>query len=180
MPRLPEVLNRDALPEDKRDLFEYLIKTRGSVRAPFSYIMHSPEAAARVAHTGTYVRFESSLPKVITELATLATARHFDCAYEWGAHAALARAAGVRPEAIDAIGTREVSGLPEEESLPVRYAWDLLQHHKVSDTLFDAAHAAYGDQGVMDLTVTVGYYALLACVLNAIEVVPAPEAARLP
>jgi 4-carboxymuconolactone decarboxylase len=181
MPRLPEVASRDALPEDKRHAYDYLAETRGSVRVPFSILLNSPEATARIAAVGTYVRFESTLPKPVTELATLAAAREFDCKHEWQAHARLAREAGVSEDAIQAIGHRKaLDGLSDEEALPIEYARQILQKHTLTEATFDAARQRYGDTGVLDLTATVGYYAMLACMINAVDIVPPPTAEPLP
>ena len=51
------------------------------------------------------------------------------------------------------------AGLSEEEALPVRVAQALLRDHQVSDDLFNAAHAKFGNAGVVELLGTVGYYA---------------------
>lgn len=60
-----------------------------------------------------------------------------------------------------------------DEALVVRFGRDLLQRHRVDDATFAAARARFGERGVVELVATFGYYALLACVLNAAEVEPA-------
>ncbi len=151
MPRLNEILDRNQLPEDKREVFDYLTKTRGSVRVPFSLVLNSPEVASRVSHLGTYIRFESCLPKSITELATLTVAREYDSGHEWAMHTGFAREASVSEAAIDAIGNGPgLDGLSEEEALPVRYARELLRDKAVSAPTFAAARQRFGDQGAID------------------------------
>ena len=180
MPRLPEITSKSDLPVDKQHILDYLAGTRGSVRVPFSIVLNSPEACSRIAHLGTYLRFESSLAKEVTELATLTAARQFDCEHEWVQHSRLAREAGVSEAAIDAIGhRRDLSALKDDEALPVRYARELLAGHAVSAEAFDAARKRFGDQGVIDLTATVGYYSMMACLLNALEIIP-PGGPHLP
>ena len=181
MPRLPEIKDRDALPESHRDLYDYLASTRGSVRMPFSIILNSPEACRRISHLGTYLRFESSISNAATELATLTVAREFDCRWEWAQHSLLARQAGVSDAALDAVGARrEVDELSREEALPVKYARELLHDHQASDGTFAAVVEMYGTQGAVDLTATIGYYAMMAQLLNALEVIPPAEAIQLP
>ena len=181
MPRLAEILNRDQLPSEQQDMFDYLTKTRGSVRVPFSLILNSPEACRRISHLGTYIRFESSLPNAVTEIATLTAARAFDCGHEWAQHSRFAREAGVSEQAIEAIANdRDPDALQPEEALPARYARELLKQRRVSHSTFAAARERYGDQGVVDLTATVGYYCLMACLLNALEVIPPADAPQLP
>jgi 4-carboxymuconolactone decarboxylase len=181
MPRLPEITDRDALPEEQRSVFDYLAKTRGAVRLPFSALLHSPDLTQRIAHVGTYVRFESTLPDRQRELAILTAARERDVAFEWAGHARLARELGISEATIDVIAYRRpLDGLSEDEALPIRYAREIINGHKVTDATWQAAHARFGDQGIIDLTAAIGYYAMLGCLLNAIELKPPPDAPQLP
>ena len=157
MPRLPELTNRDAIPEQARAAFDYLAETRGNVRLPFSVVLNAPEICQRVAHVGTYCRFESSLPGDVVELATLTAAREFDAAFEWAAHVPQAKQKGVSQEAIDAIGLkRPLDGLKEDEALPVRCAREILHDHRLQDSTFETAKRRYGERGVIELIALAG------------------------
>ncbi len=181
MPRLPEVLDRDALPEANRDVFDYLTKTRGAVRLPFSPLLHSPDITQRIAHVGTYVRFESVLPDHTRELAILTSARERDIAFEWAGHLRIARELGITEPTVNVIANRKpLDTLSEDEALPIRFARELLNERKVSDATWQAAHAKFGDRGVVDLAACVGYYAMIGCVLNSLEIKPASDAPQLP
>ncbi|GIX47885.1 MAG: carboxymuconolactone decarboxylase [Candidatus Tectimicrobiota bacterium] len=180
MTRLAPITAKAQLPAAQQPIFDAIVQSRGRIAGPFGVLLHSPELAGRVAHLGAYVRFDSALPPAVRELAILTTARELDCQYEWTAHVPLARQAGVRPEAIDAIGQRTApAGLTEEEALVVRFGQQLLRQHRVEEATFRAALARFGPQGTVDLTATVGYYGLVACVLNAFEVPLEPGVAPL-
>jgi 4-carboxymuconolactone decarboxylase len=181
VPRLSEITDRKSLPESAHEAFDSIAGSRGRVGGPFAMLMHSPELAARTAHVGTYVRFESVLPAPLRELATLAAARAMDCNYEWAAHSRLAREVGVGDRAIEVVARNEdPSDLELDEALVVRYARELLEAHRVSDETFEAVRERLGDQGLIDLTGTIGYYAMIACALNATQMEPAADAPRLP
>ncbi|HLF79538.1 MAG TPA: carboxymuconolactone decarboxylase family protein [Dehalococcoidia bacterium] len=181
MPRLPEVTDRNALPEAHREVHDYLTKTRGAVRLPFSALLHSPDVTQRIAHVGTYVRFESVLPDKTRELAILTAARERDVAFEWAGHCRLARELGISEETIDTIAYRKpLDKLSPEEALPIRFAREIINDHKVSDATWQAVHAKFGDRGAIDLAAAVGYYAMLGCILNTLELKPAPDAPQLP
>ena len=172
MPRLPEV-TRDQLSAEDQAVYDAIAASRGSVRGPFAVLMHSPDVAGRAAHVGTYVRFESTVPRLPLELAILAIARHWDASYEWTAHEIQAKDAGAREEAIAAIRDRTApEGLTDDEALTVKFTIELLNNHKVSDETFNAVKDALGERGVTDLTVTVGYYSMISCVLNGMEMLP--------
>ena len=181
MARVPEISSKDELPSDKQHIFDEIVGSRGRVSGPHAVLLNSPEVAGRIAHVGTYIRFESTLAPEIRELAIIITARQFDCNYEWSAHEGLAREAGVRDEAIAAVANDSpVDGLTDDEAIVISYGRQLFTDHKISEETFAAAKSRFGDQGVTDLTATMGYYGMIACALNAFEVQPAPGTPRLP
>ena len=180
MTRIPSITDRSAVPLAAYPAFDAITASRGSVRGPFAVLMHSPEVAARVAHLGTFVRFESSLATKVKELAVITAVRESECAYEWGTHVVSGREAGISDTTIEAVRQKApLSTFPVEEQLYVRYAREMVRDHKVSDEAFAPVHAALGDAGIAELTVAIGYYALLACVLNTFEVQPLPGAATM-
>lgn len=180
MARLPELSDRDALSPEARTAFDAIAGSRGGVRGPFAMLLHSPEVAERAAHLGAYIRFGSSLPDADRELAIITTARAFDCDYEWAAHARIAREVGVGDGAINAIANRELAGLSDDEKVVVEFARELLEQHRASDAVFERARERFGNSGVIELTATVGYYAMIACVLNATEIDPPEGSPQLP
>ena len=175
MARLPEVTSRDAVPAEHLAAYDSIAASRGGVRGPFSMLMHSPVLAERTAHLGAYIRFESGLSPLDRELATLAVAFGLQCEYEATAHVPLAAAAGVSEQALEAIRERgSTAGLPAEQAQVIEFARELLHDHRVNDATFRAVRDRLGDQGTVELAATVGYYAMLACTLNACEVKPGP------
>ena len=60
------------------------------------------------------------------------------------------------------------------------YGRQILRDHRVSADTFEAAKAKFGEQGVTELTATIGYYGMLACALNAFEVTPSTDMPQLP
>jgi 4-carboxymuconolactone decarboxylase len=175
MARIPLITRSDDLAAAHREVWARIAKSRGSVVGPFAALLHSPSLADRTAELGAYIRFESMLSAPDRELVILTVARVFDCRFEWAAHVREARKAGVRAEAIDAIRRRSApAGLGEDEAPLVAYVTALLVSHRVDDAMVAALRARLGIQGVVELTATVGYYAMLACTLNAFDVRPAP------
>jgi 4-carboxymuconolactone decarboxylase len=172
MPRIPTV-TRESLPPDKRSIYDAIGESRGYVSGPFPVLLNSPEVASRIATLGHYIRYQSTLKPMIRELAILTMAREFDCQYAWTSHDFLARQAGVRDEAIAALRDRKApQGLTEEETDVVRYGQELVRNRRVSEATFQAALKRFGNQGIAELTATMGYYTMLGFALNAFEVQP--------
>lgn len=175
MSRIPELTQRDQVPVEKQHLYDAIQSSRGGIRGPFGIMLHSPEIAGRTAHLGAYLRYESTLSDADRELTIIATAAFWGCKVEWAAHAKLARQAGVSAQTLETVRTKySIERLPDGERLLVGYVRELLEKHEVSDATFKAALAKYGQQGIVELTATVGYYSMLATTLNAFHVEPHP------
>ena len=178
--RVPLVEREKATPVQQA-AWDTIGQSRGRVAGPFAALLHSPELATRIAATGHYVRFDGPLPQTVREIAIITVARALDAQYEWAAHAVLARKAGVREEVITAIRERKApAGLNPDEAQVWSYASALMTKHRVSDTDFESLQTRFGLEGLVDLTAVVGYYAMIACALNAFGVEPAPGEPLLP
>ncbi len=181
MVRITQITERDQVETDKQHIFDSIATSRGRVSGPFSVLLNSPEIAGRAAHLGSYIRFESALTPAQRELAIITTAREFDCAFEWAAHATLAQQAGVPDATIEAVANGgDLSELSAGEALIVGYGRELLRNHRVADDTFASAKSEFGERGVTELTATFGYYSMLACALNAFEVLPPADMPQLP
>ena len=169
---------RDSVPQQQMDIFDDIIQGSGSVPAngPGSIMIHVPEANKRASALNQYLRQDSSLPKKIQELAMLVTAREMDCQYVWNAHAASAKAAGLDPALVDAL--REGTELPDlapDEQAVINYGQEFYRTHHVSSGGFQAALEQLGKQGLVELTMLMGNYALLAFLVNAFDSGLPPE-----
>jgi 4-carboxymuconolactone decarboxylase len=153
---------------------------RGSVRGPFIALLHNPALAQPVQALGEHLRFGTAFAPAVLEIAILATARHWNCGYEWYAHEKIARKAGLPVTVIEALAADEIpAGLDAESALVLRVARETLRAGAPSDAAYEEAEQRFGKPGVLDLLALVGYYSLLAFVLNTAQ--PAiPEDAGIP
>jgi len=164
MPRLPQLKEKSQLPEAHRHVVDYLVKTRGRVSDGFSVLLNSPDLAGRIAHTGSYVRFESTLPDDLRELAALTASTEIGNAYERGIHTRDCANLGIDAALVDAVVKgASVAGFPKEITLSIRAGRELLRDKKLSMATFEEARARLGDQGVVDLVANIGYYTMLGC-----------------
>ena len=65
--------------------------------------------------------------------------------------------------------------LSDTEQLAARFAQQLTAEHRVDGALYAAAERAYGQRGLVDLTLLVGYFHTTCALLNAFDI-PAPQA----
>jgi 4-carboxymuconolactone decarboxylase len=166
--RFTALSQRDMTLDQQRVAQAVATGPRGGLRGPFHALLRSPELADRVRHLGDYVRFQSIVPGRLRELAILLVARFWSSHYEWNAHRKHAVAAGLEPAVADAIemGRRPAKLLPEE-TLVYDLVTELLHDKDISDATFAAAKARFGDQMLIELIGTAGYYGFISLVLNA-------------
>ena len=122
-------------------------------------------------HLGSYVRFESSLDHKVIEFAALVSARELDCKHEWAAHVNHAQKAGITLDTIRAVYQKQgVETFSSEDAQLVSFVREMIHDHRVSEPTFQAIHGRFGDKGMVELSATIGYYAMLACTLNTFDV----------
>jgi 4-carboxymuconolactone decarboxylase len=150
--RLPTPSPEDMSPAQRRVVGAILAGPRGSLDGPFRAWLHSPELADRLQHVGAYVRFDTVLPRRLSEFAILITARHWTAQLEWYLHHPIALEAGLDPAIAEAVAEdREPAGLRPDERAIYDFATQLHRTGQVGDAAYQAAQALFGDQGVVDL-----------------------------
>lgn len=148
---------------------------RTAMNGPFNVMLRSPAMGDLAQELGAQVRFNSSLPADLRELAILMSARHWTTQYEWNAHQAAALAAGLDPKIIASIAMgQKPRSLNAAGSALYDFCSELLATKQVSDATFGAMRAAFGEQGVADAIFTLGYYGLVSMLLNVDEY-PLPD-----
>lgn len=174
MARIAAIEKKEDLAPADQSIYDSIAQSRGVVGGPFLALLHSPELAARTAHLGSYVRFESSLEPKIIELAALVSARELQCKHEWAAHVNHAQKAGISLDIIRAVHQgKDAEDFTFEDAQIVSFVREVLRAHRVNETTFQALYARLGERGLVELTATVGYYAMLACTLNTFDIATA-------
>ena len=180
MPRLTPIISKDQVAPEAHPVVDGIIKSRGALQGPFSLFLHAPELAGRVAHLGAYIRFEGDLDMRVRVLAAMTVARELDAAYVWGAQTGSARRQDVPESTISAIRERHTREVPADDAQIIDFTRRLIQHHRVDDATVLALRQRFGERGLIELTGTIGYYAMLAMTVNACELEPGPDAEVLP
>ena len=150
---------------------------RGSstgLRGPFEALLRSPGLAAPVQAVGAHIRFSSSIPTALNELAIIMVARRWTAQFEWFAHRQFAVDAGLDPAVADAIARGEAPDLDGDATAVYDFVSQLLDGGAVTDDAFSAVVSRWGQQGGVDLIGAAGYYTLVSFVLN-VDRYPVPD-----
>jgi 4-carboxymuconolactone decarboxylase len=117
---------------------------------------------------GGYLLGNGTLPARDRELLILRTAVRCESSYEWGQHVRIAEGAGIEREAIDRVveGPR-ATGWSEHEAALLRAADELHETSTITDATWQVLTQTYGEAQMIEATVLVGQYHLVAFALNA-------------
>jgi 4-carboxymuconolactone decarboxylase len=153
---------------------------RGALFGPFVPLLRSPELMTRLQLVGEYLRFGSVLDDDLVELVVLIVARQWDQDFEYGFHQPLALKAGLPPSVVEAVARAEKpAGRPE-----IVVIWDLLDEvhrtRQVGDETYAKAVDLLGEERVVEVVGTAGYYTTLAMTMNVARTPPPEDAPRLP
>jgi 4-carboxymuconolactone decarboxylase len=169
-PRFPQ-LTLEQLNEQQRPLGEKIMKISSvGIGGPYNPLLRSPVLASRMYDLLEYLRWNSSLPPRLSELAILIQARLWRSQVEWYAHYPLALKAGLSEQvAADLKANKRPTGMKPDEEAAYDLCMDLSTKHEVSDEVFNRAKQVLGEQQVVDLIGISGTYITVAMILSAAE-----------
>ncbi len=101
--RMPPIAADKLTEAQKKAIEEFRTARSAEISGPFVPLLRSPEVLGRARAMGDYLRYRSALPPRLSEFVILMTARAWTQNYEWNAHEALARQAGLQVAVIKAI-----------------------------------------------------------------------------
>ena len=165
--RLPPIPEDQLTDAQKKAAAEFRTERKQEVFGPFVPLTRSPQLMLNASRMGLYLRFDNSLPRVLSEFAILLQSRRWTQPYEWYVHAADARAAGLSEAIIKAIVEgRRPESMSEEMEIVYEFSRELNDVRNVSDKTYERMVARFGENGMMDLVGLNGYYSFIAMVLN--------------
>lgn len=164
-------LHADEMTPKQRRVYE-TIKTgpRGNVFIPHLLLLRNPELADRAQRMGVLLRYETSLPPLVSECVILVVAHHWKNGYEWSHHLPLARKAGLEKADEDAIMNGMTRPADTKVALVVEFCRELLSTGTIADAGFLEARETFGEAGVVELISLIGYYSMLAMLMNSFQV----------
>jgi 4-carboxymuconolactone decarboxylase len=175
MPRVTPVSDKSEVAPEHQHVVDGVLEVFGAIRGPHSILLHTPQLDEHALALGNFFRYSSVVKSPEKELAIITAAREKDCLYVWAAQVAAGRRGGLREAAIAVVRDRgETAGLETDEVAIIDYVRQLFRANRVDQPAFKALKDRYGVTWLIELTTVVGYYGMLAGVVNAFEL-PPPE-----
>lgn len=146
----------------------------------FRMLSHAPPLTDAAIDLGLAVLLESTLPVRLRELVIMAVAAGTECAYEAVQHRPVALNSGVTADQLAAVAERRSSGreFDETESVAVTAVFELVSRHTLSEGMLASLRARFTDRQVVEIVTTVGYYVMLAGLMNGLGVDVDPSGER--
>ncbi len=175
----------DAANEEQRELWDELQGSRGGAMnlvgpdgalvGPFNHMLASPNLGRRMGDLGHGVRFEASVERRLQELAIITVGAHWRSEFEFWAHGRMATDHGIDQAVVDDLAAgREPTFGRDDEAEVHRLAAQLVSTSRVDREAYEAVRDRLGEQALVDLITTIGYYTLICFTLNAHQI-PLPD-----
>jgi 4-carboxymuconolactone decarboxylase len=171
--RLPRIPPAKLNAAQKKAAAEISAGPRKDVRGPFVPMIRSPGLTSPTQALGAYIRWGAKVPFRLAEFAGLMAARDWSCQYEWAVHVPHALRGGLSQDTIDALAEcRRPEKMKKDEAIVYDFVNELLRNRSVSDTTYVRAVKYFGEESVVDLVGVVGYYAMIAMLMNVARTAP--------
>lgn len=180
MARIPLPDENGLTPEQRRVVDAVVSGPRGTLIGPLRAALHRPDLAEAWQRFGAMLRYDTSLPPRLSELAILVTARRWNSQLEWYVHAEAARKAGLPEHVLASMGRGEAPVFDDPADSEIyEFARELQLCGQIRDETYDRVRRRWGPLGVVELTTLIGYYTLVSMTLNAHHI-PLPDGAEPP
>ena len=157
-------------PDQKETYDESIAGKRGAPPAPMMAWLNSPEMAHHATRLGGVLRFDTTFPAKLSEIAILVTARHWTSHYEWYAHKRLALKGGMDPKIIEDIRDRRTPNFDDPKGQMIYdVARSLQEARGLSKALYDEAIKVLTLRGLVEIIGLCGYYTMVSMTLNTFE-----------
>jgi len=172
MSRMPP-LAMDALTPEQKRVYDQIAGKRKTVRGPFPMWLRNPKLAEHANQFGVALRDHSAIGRRIFELCVITVCRAWSVQYAWSSHAPQAEKAGIAPEIVAAIRDNRLPPFQkDDERIAYEVATEIMKTQALSQPTYDKAVMQFGEQGIVELISTIGYYAMVGIFLKSFDVRP--------
>jgi alkylhydroperoxidase family enzyme len=172
MTRIPYA-NLDESPQKVRDFFAKMQANSdgAEVMNIFRMMAHSDISVREFIRLGNRLLTKAHLEHVLRELVILRIAQLHHARYEWAQHVPIAIGTGVTREQIKELEHwRESTLFNDQERTVLQYAEEVIADNQPKDETFAAASKFLDYPSLVELTLSIGYWSMVAKFLNTFQV----------
>ena len=165
------LLEKDEVDPIAKEIYQRVEDNGLKIANIFKAEAHSPKLLRDITLMGLTLLTECKLNPRLRELAILRVGDLLQSSYEWAQHAPHALKVGASQEQIDALPEWANSDrFDSQERDVLQYTDEMTKDIRVSDETFARLTYFLSEEEIVELTVTVGYYAMICRMLEALEI----------
>lgn len=169
--RFPE-MDDEQLDTAQKEFAARIMKfSTNGLKGPFSVMLYASEIGELILDLGDYLRFSTSIPLPLMELAILTHAANWRDQYEWTIHYKRAVDAGISIDIIEALRTGKTPSFTQADQQAIHdFTVAVSRDNFVDDETFSSLKQVFTDKEVATLTMVLGNYAMLSVMLTVGQV----------
>ncbi len=162
---------KDEAPPEVKEVFQKIEDNGAKIINLYKAVANSPKVLLNFIRLGNSILRRMGLSPKWRELVILRVAKLTNSEYEWAQHTSLALETGVSQEQLDAIGDwKSSSKFNDEERAILQYTDEVVQNVSATDPTFSTLKKFFDEQTIVELTLTAGFYGMVARVLVPLQV----------
>jgi 4-carboxymuconolactone decarboxylase len=170
MARVRLLQKEQASPEAK-EIFDKMEANGAKIINLYRVLAHSPHPMLNFIRMGGALVAKAELPSRLREMVILRIASVTGAKYEWTQHYPIALQVGVSQKQIEAVARwNESKVFHAEDRAVLQYTDEVLQNTGVKDETFKALQKFLDERQIVELTLSIGYWEMVAHVLVPLQV----------
>lgn len=170
MARIPYPRSED-LPAKINDFFDKIRSNNWPVLNLNWIMAHSTGTARELIRLGAMLLSKTELNPRFRELAVMRIARFCGSRYEWMQHVPIALEAGLSREELRNIENwKDTELFNDDDRIILAFAEEVARDHRPSDATFADAAKLLDNTSLVELTTAIGYWSMIANLLNTFDV----------
>ena len=166
-----KLVEKDQAPPEVEQLFQRIEDNGAKIINLYRAVALSPPMISSFIKLGNSLLNKAELSPKLRELAILRIAKLCGSEYEWTQHVPIAREVGVSRQQVDDVHQWEDSaGFNDEERAVLQYTDEVALNVRATDETFEALRQYLSERSVVELTMSIGYWGMIARVLVSLEI----------
>lgn len=166
-----KMVQKEQAPPEVKEVYDKIEENGARVLNLYRVLAHSPHVLRNFLRLGSSLIARTELPPNLRELAILRIARLAGSDYEWAQHYPIALEAGVTQEQAEAISHwSDSTSFSDKERALLQYTDEVARNIEVKDETFTALRQHLNEQRIVELTLSIGYWGMVARLLVSLQV----------
>ena len=166
-----QTVQKDQAPLEVKEIYTKIEENGARVINLYRVLAHTPNVLRNFLRLGNSLLAKTELSPKLRELAILRVAKLAGSEYEWTQHYFIALEVGVSNEQAEAISHwSDSTNFSDKECAVLQYTDEVAQNVEVKDETFRALQQHLNEQSIVELTLSIGYWGMVARLLVPLQV----------